>query len=288
MGVKITIYLNDDLPRGIREAKIDQWSGKAACSPRNRLKDLFEQVSELRHGACIYFLIGEPADGGLLRVYVGEADGFQQRIRDHEYKKDWWQDVVIFFAPDGSLTKTSVKFLESITVERLRKAGKCVLQNEKEPALPSLPKEDISGLERFYEYAILIMPLLGYDIFIQNDEKEVKSVFKFFVASSKEKGAGGQGLLLKDGKMEVLKGASLITQEASSFKNYAYKKLKDQLMALGKIEQKGNKLVLSDDHVFDSPSAAAAVLLGRPVSGPLEWKTKEGKSLRQVLDSQLK
>ncbi|GEM_PF-5230843 len=30
-GKKITIFLADGLPKGIRHVKIDQWSGKAAC-----------------------------------------------------------------------------------------------------------------------------------------------------------------------------------------------------------------------------------------------------------------
>ena len=39
MGKKITIYLAHELPKGIREVKIDQWSGKAICGPRNKLRE---------------------------------------------------------------------------------------------------------------------------------------------------------------------------------------------------------------------------------------------------------
>jgi len=30
---KITVFLLEGLPKGIREVKIDQWSGRAICGP---------------------------------------------------------------------------------------------------------------------------------------------------------------------------------------------------------------------------------------------------------------
>jgi hypothetical protein len=43
-----------------------------------------------------------------------------------------------------------------------------------------------------------------------------------------------------------------------------------------------DRLRLTRDHRFASPSAAASVLLGRPASGPLSWKDGSGKSLQQL------
>ena len=42
----------------------------------------------------------------------------------------------------------------------------------------------------------------------------------------------------------------------------------------------GESLRLTTDHVFNSPSAAAAILLGRSAAGPIEWKDEAGHTLK--------
>lgn len=281
MGKKITIYLTDDLPKGVREVKIDQWNGKAICGPRNKLKELFK-YSELDEGACLYFLLAESSEGELPDVYVGEADPFNRRGRNHDYSKDWWQDVVVFINQDRSLTKTGAKYLEHICVERLGKGGKCILQNKNSPARPTVPKEDVSGLELFYENVSIIIPFLGYDIFIQKQAEEGKAEEYEFICEGKD--AKAEGILLPDGKMKVLKGSTAVKNNAPAFESHNYRKLKDELIKLERITGNGDVLIFNDDYVFNSPSAAAAIILARSASGPKEWKDKEGKTLKQITE----
>lgn len=286
-GKKITIYLATGLPKGVREIRIDQWSGKAVCGPRNAIKDIIA-LPEVGSGACIYFLVGTPDDGGLLDVYVGEADGFKERIKDHDYKKEWWQHVVVFVSQDKSLTKTGVQYLESICIERLKDIGKCNLKNGNTPSIPTTPKEDVSGLEVFYENLAIIMPLLGYDIFVQNEKisSENTNANPIFIC---KKGANviATAYLLGDGKMRVTKGSKANLEETASFQNHPYKKLRDELLKIGRLIPEGDTLVFSDDYVFDSPSAASAVTQARSSPGPIEWKTKEGVTLKEFLNSNL-
>jgi hypothetical protein len=49
----------------------------------------------------------------------------------------------------------------------------------------------------------------------------------------------------------------------------------------------GARLVLTRDHRFDSPSAAAATLLGRAAAGPREWKDDAGKTLKELREETL-
>lgn len=284
-GKKITIFLAAGLPKGVREIKIDQWSGKAICGPRNALSDIIN-LPEVESGACVYFLIGNPDEGGLLDVYVGEADGFKERIRDHDYKKDWWQDVAIFVSQDKSLTKTGIQYLESVCVERLKKIGKCNLKNGNNPTIPTIPREDISGLEMFYENLATIMPLLGYDIFAQSSILPAKDKNKYPILICK-RGADiiATGQLLEDGKMKVFKSSRAASEETQSFQSHPYKKLKNELVEMKRLIADGKTLIFTDDYVFDSPSAAAAIIQGRSASGPLEWKTEEGTSLKEIMDS---
>ena len=284
-GKKITIYLADGLPGGIREVKIDQWSGRGICGPRNRLAEIIGKYPELDR-CCLYFLAGESDDGGLTNVYVGEADGFNSRIKDHDYKKEWWQSVVVFFSQDRSFTKAGIQYLESVCIERLKKAGRCVLRNSNQPLLPSIPAEDLNGLEYFYDQVTLTFPLLGYDIFEQRQQGALLAgtQVEFFC---KGKDASAVGVLLNDGKVKVLKGSMAKLENAPAFEKHHYKKLKDELVRLGKLTLDGNQLAFADDHIFDSPSAAAAIILARSAAGPSEWKDRNGKTLKDIWDEQV-
>ena len=132
--MKIILFLADNDPNGVREARIDQWSGRAVCIPRRSLAAVKER-KEL-DGPCLYFLVAPTPDRRLPRVYVGEADGFRDRIKNHDANKDWWQTVIAFYSSDGSLTKSGIQHLESACVERLRGSGWCTLENSTDPRRP--------------------------------------------------------------------------------------------------------------------------------------------------------
>jgi len=45
---------------------------------------------------------------------------------------------------------------------------------------------------------------------------------------------------------------------------------------------KGEYYEFSDDFIFSSPSTAAVIVMGRNANGLTEWKTKIGKTLKDV------
>ncbi len=276
-GRKIIIFLKEGLPKGLREARIDQWSGKAICGPRSKLGEIIKYRET--QSCCLYFLLGPSEDGEFLRVYVGEADGFASRIPNHN-SKEWWESVVVFFSHDGSLTKSGIQYLESICIERLGKASRCKLENGNSPSLPSIPNEDESGLEYFYEQITLIMPLFGYDIFIQ--KQQPPSDLTIGTIKCKGKDADANAVLLDDGKVKVLQGSKANKENALSFEHHNYKAIKDKLISNKTLIEKENVFIFADDYIFDSLSASAAVVLGRSASGPKEWKVANGKSLSSV------
>ena len=164
--MKLTLHLfHDDQPTGPRMARIDQWSAKALCAPRSALDEVLRR-DELDR-PCLYFLISQPGGRGGPRVYVGEADGFRDRIKTHDAKKDWWTAVVAFFSTDDSLTKVGIQYLEHVCIKRLREAGWCQLENATDPRPPTVPEEDVGGLNIFSRNVGILMPVLGYDLFAE-------------------------------------------------------------------------------------------------------------------------
>jgi hypothetical protein len=58
--------------------------------------------------------------------------------------------------------------------------------------------------------------------------------------------------------------------------------LPEMLLAQGILSPQGDQLVFAQDYAFDSPSSAAGVLLGRAANGRTEWKTEDGKTLKEL------
>lgn len=275
---KISIYLHEGLPRGVRSAGIDQWSGKAVAGPRNALNEIFNLLDEYNYnGSSLYFLIGQQNKTDLPLVYIGETDQFKDRIKQHNKNKDWWEDVVIFFSSDSSFTTTGSKYLESICIERIGKMGYSVLDNNTKPSTRTISLEERSGLEEFYKNVTMVIPLLGHNIVINEEEKTEEEIF-----FCNRKGIDAKGVMRKDGKMKVLKGSTAVKEITPSFSEHSYKKLRDDLISIGKLQKTDSNYVLDDDYVFPSPSAAGAVLLGNSTNGRIEWKNAEGKSINDL------
>ena len=284
---RISIYLHEGLPQGVRVVGIDQWSGRVVAGPRNAIKDIFYLLDQYNYdGSSLYFLIGEQDQSDLPQIYIGETDKFRERIKQHEKNKDWWNDVVIFFNPDGSLTTTGSKYLESICIDRIGAMGHCTLDNGNSPAKKKILLEESSGLESFYQNILTILPLLGYNIAVSEDAGTNDQLEDTLFYCTR-KGVDARGELRKDGKMKVFKGSTGVENVTPSFSDHAYSKLRDELIKIGKLTEKDGQYMLKDNYVFSSPSAAAAVLLGNSANGKLEWKNKDGVSIKTLIGSNI-
>lgn len=60
-----------------------------------------------------------------------------------------------------------------------------------------------------------------------------------------------------------------------------------KLINLGVLVDEGGQYRFSQEYVFSSPSLAAGVVLGRRANGRIEWKTKDGKTLKEVQGDKL-
>src|SRR5690606_2391079 len=58
--------------------------------------------------------------------------------------------------------------------------------------------------------------------------------------------------------------------------------VRKRLLSEGILVEDGNSLRFAKDHLFDSPSGAAATVLGRTANGWIEWKQANGTPLSQV------
>ena len=105
--------------------------------------------------------------------------------------------------------------------------------------------------------------------------REAHGVWEAGSAFSVSAGQGkAYGIRTADGFV-LLKGSCIHEKYADSL-NRGIKKKVEQSRASGEIKDG----VLQNDKLFSSSSAAAAFAVGYSVSGPQEWKTEQGETLK--------
>jgi hypothetical protein len=89
-----------------------------------------------------------------------------------------------------------------------------------------------------------------------------------------------------DEGLVVLNGSDVSETESQ---NYGYKTLRDELLQDGTIAKNDfGKLCFMRNQLFNSPSAAAAVIVGYSINGRRNWKDKNGKTLAEIELTEIK
>jgi 5-methylcytosine-specific restriction protein B len=96
----------------------------------------------------------------------------------------------------------------------------------------------------------------------------------------KGKDAQGKGVFTEDGFL--VKAGSLARSELVSSAPPSLASVQKRLLKEGVVEKAGEHLRFTKDHLFDSPSGAAMVILGRTANGWREWRNSTGETLSKV------
>lgn len=274
----IKIYLIDGKPNGLKTAELSNWVGKAISIPRNKLKDVKDK-NECGQPA-VYFLFGKENDESILpNVYIGEAEVLWKRLITHESGKGFWQTAIAFVSKDNNLTKAHIKYLESRCLEIARLVSRCILQNNTESNLPNLSEPDTSEMEEYLNNLKLLLASLGYPILQEITVRQDKD--EGIMLYCKGKGAFGKGKMTNEGFI-VYRGSTATTKltEAVRKRN---ERIIDTLLQSGHLVKISEELFeFEKDYLFNSPSAASDLITGHSSSGWDYWKTKQGKTLKEL------
>jgi len=290
-GRTIRIYLVDGVPTGTLTAEIMNWTGKVVVFPREQLADVAKRDESHRTG--VYFLGGaDPENPTREWVYIGEADDVVKRLANHarEDKMDFWQRTVIVASKDENLTKAHARYLESRLIQMAREAARARVVNETSPPRPALPEPDVADMEYFLEQIGMMMPVLGFGFLQAGPRVETappatpeSPLFRLTAG-----GVQAEARVI-DGQLVVLKGSMARKQGVESWTSY--RNLRAELVENGRLVDGADPqmLVFADNVAFDSPSAAAAVVLARNSNGRIEWKMVDtGKTYADWQALQLK
>lgn len=298
-GKSIKMFLADGSPNGILTAEIINWTGHVLSAPRTKLSELIQREECSRTG--VYFLVGSNSENLLPIVYIGESDDVANRLKQHNRTeeaggKDFWEKVCLVTGKDQNITKTHIKYLESRLIEIARRNGQCQLMNGTSHDYSKLPESDTADMKYFLEQIQVILPVLGYEFL-----KEIKRPsFNFLIPNIIPVDVGADFYLaikdvnakakIVDGEFYVLQGSQVRREVSQPTHNYM-KNLRPRLFENNIISS--DTYTFNQDHLFSSPSAAAAVILGRSSNGRRRWKqlgtdlTYEEWQQKQVDDIQI-
>lgn len=272
-GKTIQIFLPDGNPRSIKIAEITSRTVQAILFPLSKLEEAAKR-NELKN-VGVYFLIGTSDEDSKPILYIGEAEECLIRLKQHNKQKDFWNTAIAIISRTQYFTKTHIKFLESLCCLEAQKASRYKLENSTSPTKPFVSESMEADLFDNFETIKILVATLGYPIFDHIKKPPPKDILY-----CKGKNASAEGEYVEDGFI-VFSGSKSNIQETKSAGPHLTNR-REQLVKDGVLEKANNIYVFTQDHIFTSPSTAAAVVLARRANGWKEWKYKDGKTLDEV------
>ncbi|MBN9145175.1 MULTISPECIES: GIY-YIG nuclease family protein [unclassified Novosphingobium] len=276
-GRSLELYYIDGRPDGMLTAEMFNWTGHVLMTPRTQIATALARPEASYAG--IYLLLGEQ-DGEPL-AYIGEGEDISARIRSHDVKKDWWTSAILITAAANKLNKAHVRYLEARLIAEAKSIGRMPLENSVAPSLPGLSEADQGKMEAFLENLLVVLPAVRVDMFIQRARSVPKPALEApvgplaepearFVLEAKRAGLIAHATL-QGGEFIVERGSmARLNWESAWVTGYA--QLHAELKRSGVMDEAEGRCVFAQSYAFQSPSAAAAVIVGRPANGTTEWK----------------
>jgi len=240
---------------------------KAVVVPRAKLMDA-KKRSEL-HQPALYILMSDSDD----KIYIGETEYFLSRIRDHETKKSFWDQAIIFVSKDNDLTKSDVKYLEYLAMKQAQETARYTTdENKTSPKPTNLPEHQLAFIEEFFEDVCTLATFLGVPVFETVKQKNQELFY------CRTKNTDANGFYTENG-FTVLKGSKI---QKDSTPSYIHKEVRFEKLSTASTVINENQFELIKDLTFKSPSAASAFCRGNSSNGWVDWVNDTGQTLDEV------
>lgn len=282
-GKSIELFLVNGTVDSLIIAELSNWSGKAIKIPRIEVASCNrEDIAQ----AGVYFLFCKEDDSSD-SVYIGEAENVKERLMQHlreyqsEKEKYYWNAAVVFAGRD--LNKALIRYLENRFVEIARSSNRYTVLTKNTYRNTVMKESQLAVMEEFIDNVKVLINALGYKVlepFSQADSPESKMDDETLSLSTGS--ASAYGKVTTEGFV-VFAGARVNEKTSAKSLSAGAQKMRQKFFESGKIEN----LVTAVDILFSSPSAAADFILGYSVSGPQTWKTKDGRTLKDIESSQI-
>ena len=140
--------------------------GNHVCQLYDLMRDddnVFKAHQEELDTPALYILLNRKTE----KAYIGQTDCFIQRIAPHFSRKEFWDEVLVFIASDGSINATEVQYLEATAYNVASEAGVFDLsENSQIPKPHKISQLAKYNAQDFFNVVRDLAKIVGCDIFI--------------------------------------------------------------------------------------------------------------------------
>lgn len=287
-GKSIELFLVNGSADSLITAELSNWNGKAIKIPRIEVASCNrDDITQ----AGVYFLFCKEDDGSD-SVYIGEAENVKERLVQHlrdyqsEKEKYYWTTAAIFIGRD--LNKALIRYLENRFVEIARACKRYSVLTKNTYKNTVMKESQIAVMEEFVDNVKTLISALGYKVLEPLNKPVVVSNEGSDNAETEDlslhlertiKGVGkveADGVRTSEGFV-VLQGSHIAVEDDDTIPAV----LKEQRRKVSVVDG-----VLQEDVLFSSPSYAAMFVIGKSANGLTSWKDENGRSLKDIENSE--
>jgi hypothetical protein len=278
----IQIFLPQGDPAGIRMAEITTRTVRVFDVPRSLLTEFLSMHEASQVG--LYFLFGADEDNGA-SCYIGQSGNVGGRLKQHLAGKDFWERAIVAVSLTNTWTDTHVGFMEWEAISRAGKVSRYPLVNGNAASNRYTPAPLEADCREYLETISVLIATLGYPALEPILKKQNDSP-----SSAAEVAAERLSLSVAGCRAEAEPTSEGLVVLAGSVGNAGARpsappsilRGRQLLIQRGIAEIRGDKLVMTLDHLFSSPSQAAAILVGGSVNGRDSWKNAAGLTVNEI------
>ena len=286
----INMFLMDGEVTGKIKCTLSNWTGVIYKIPRIQLADL--KLRDEMKQSGIYFLFGRDEEKQKDITYIGQAttrkngEGVLLRVQEHtrDSHADYFNDVIILTTQNNSFGPTEISYLENKFTQLAKESGRFIVKNSNDPNPGNVTEEKESELDEIVENTLMIVGTLGYRVFVPMTKKSEKdlpddqSSYLYLKRKSKKSNKVIEARCERTSEGFVVLEGSQIEVIDSNVIPASLQKLRKELIDTNVIKDG----ILQEKQLFSSPSYAAAFVIGMNTNGRMDWKDKDGKTLKEL------
>lgn len=278
-GRTIQIFLPAGDARGMRVAELTTRIVQVVEIPRKLLGDFLLRPEATQVG--LYFLVG-PAEDGESKIYIGQSGNVGARLATHDKGKDFWSRAYVVLSKTNNLTDTHVRFLERHSLDLAKSIGRVKeIDNGNSGLVTYTPEPLRFECLEIFETAASLLTTLGLPVFEPLSEPTSSRERVEYLCSGPG-GAHGRGDYTAEGLVVRSGSTARIDLVPSVREHPPVVRLREALLASGKLKASDGVLKFTTDTLFETPSQAAVQILGRSANGWYEWKASDGRTLHDI------
>jgi hypothetical protein len=234
---------------------------------------------------CVYYLVGDDAEGGTPQCYIGRSENFSKRVRDHNQNKEFWDRALVAVSLTNEWTVTHATYMEQLSISRAKTAGRYRTDNNTDGSKPHTTAPMEADCLEFIDTVAVLLTTLGFPV-LDPVTAGRRSTGNVNGKSDDEKlfyrraGCTASGFFGPEG-MLVLAGSTGQPMKKSPYAG-RIGDLREKLRDEGVISLDAKGLRFLKDHLFPSPSAAGCILAGGADNGRMNWKNSAGLSINDL------